>query len=227
MMNENLDRKVQVAKADVELSRGHLDRLDEIDNAVYQMCQVLTEDEDLPWSMEYIGEIADFAAELLVKCGYKVRFPCIVEEDGEEHIEEYVKLLGDEDCSNICKETPVYRYDMEYARRHNDISEYRKSLSANIACQRAIEKAISENYNANRLNAGAALEAIREEFRADRIEYVLANTVQLKNYDGRFGLSNKRWAANIDVCQDSSFEIDEVNPGLVDLLISHLRREHH
>lgn len=49
MMNENLDRKVQVAKADVELSRGHLDRLDEIDNAVYQMCQVLTEDEDLPW----------------------------------------------------------------------------------------------------------------------------------------------------------------------------------
>ena len=65
---------------------------DEIDNAVYQMCQVLTEDEDLPWGMEYIGEIADFAAELLVKCGYKVRFPCIVEEDGEEHIEEYVKL---------------------------------------------------------------------------------------------------------------------------------------
>ena len=92
MMNKNLDRKVQVAKADVELSRGHLDRLDEIDNAVYQMCQVLTEDADLPWSMEYIGEIADFAAELLVKCGYKVRFPCIVEEDSEEHIEEYVKL---------------------------------------------------------------------------------------------------------------------------------------
>lgn len=51
MMNENLDRKVQVAKADVELSRGHLDRLDEIDNAVYQMCQVLTEDEDLPWGV--------------------------------------------------------------------------------------------------------------------------------------------------------------------------------
>lgn len=92
MMNENLDRKVQVEKVDVELSRGHLDRLDEIDNAVYQMCQVLTEDEDLPWGMEYIGEIADFAAGLLVKCGYKVRFPCIVEEDSEEHIEEYVKL---------------------------------------------------------------------------------------------------------------------------------------
>lgn len=93
MMNENLDRKVQVAKADVELSRGHLDRLDEIDNAVYQMCQVLTEDEDLPWGMEYIGEIADFATGLLVKCGYNVRFPCIVEEeDSEEQIEEYVKL---------------------------------------------------------------------------------------------------------------------------------------
>ncbi len=42
--------------------------------------------------MEYIAEIADFAAGLLVKCGYKVRFPCIVEEDSEEHIEEYVKL---------------------------------------------------------------------------------------------------------------------------------------
>lgn len=218
MMNENLDREVQTEKAEVELSREHLDRLDEIDNAVYQMCQVLTEDEDLPWSMEYIGEIADFAAGLLVECGHKVRFPCIVEEDGEEHIEEYVKLSD--------KEIPAYRHDMEYARRNNGIPEYMKSLSVNITCQRAIEKAISENYNENRLDAGAVLEAILEEFNVDRIEYVLANTVQLKNYDGRFSLSNKRWAANIDVCKDSSFEIDEVNPGLVDLLISHFRKIH-
>lgn len=73
-----------------ELSDEQSVRCDEIYNAVYEMCKVVTGDEELEWDMYYIGEIAELAANMMVNRGYKVRFPAIVtEEDGTRHIEEY------------------------------------------------------------------------------------------------------------------------------------------
>ena len=75
---------------EVELGDKHIERIDEIDNAVYEMCKVLAENENLKWDMEYIGEIADFAASMLVKSGNRVRYPAVVtEEDGRQYIVEY------------------------------------------------------------------------------------------------------------------------------------------
>jgi len=76
---------------ELELNDAQIERVDEVENAVYKMCCVLTESPDLEWNMEYIGEIADFAAELLTKLGHRVRYPAVVTEaDGSQHIEEYV-----------------------------------------------------------------------------------------------------------------------------------------
>lgn len=73
-----------------ELTDEQVARIDEIHNAVYELCKVLTEDPELEWDMQYIGEIADCAAETMCKVGYKVRYPAIVsEEDGPDRIEEY------------------------------------------------------------------------------------------------------------------------------------------
>jgi len=77
---------------ELELNLEQLTRIDDIHNAVWKLCAVLTEDENLRWDMSYIGEIADLAAEVLVRDGHRVRYPAIVEdEDGTQHIEDYVE----------------------------------------------------------------------------------------------------------------------------------------
>lgn len=77
---------------ELSLSADHLDRLDEIDNAVYQCLLVLlgkTEDE-FPWDMHYIGEVTDGIVEFLIEQGHRIYRPAIViEEDGTQYIEEY------------------------------------------------------------------------------------------------------------------------------------------
>lgn len=50
----------------------------------------MAEDDDLQWNMEILGELADFAAELLTRHGSRVRYPAVVTEpDGGQYIEEY------------------------------------------------------------------------------------------------------------------------------------------
>lgn len=75
-----------------ELSDEQSARCDEIYNAVHEMCKVVAGDEELEWDMNYIGEIAELAADMMANRGYKVRFPAVVmEEDGSQRIEEYYK----------------------------------------------------------------------------------------------------------------------------------------
>ena len=75
---------------EVELSDRQSERVDEVYDAVYEMCKTLTENENLEWDMCFIGEIADFAANTLVLAGNKVRYPAVVtEEDGSQYIAEY------------------------------------------------------------------------------------------------------------------------------------------
>lgn len=73
-----------------ELSNEQSARCDEIYNAVYEMCKVVVEDENLEWDMYYLGEIAELAANMMVNKGYRVRFPAITEdENGKQYVEEY------------------------------------------------------------------------------------------------------------------------------------------
>lgn len=75
---------------EVEMTQEQLDRNDEIFDAVYEMCKILTENPDLEWDMSYIGDITDYAANTLVSHGNRVRFPAVVTDDkGSQHISEY------------------------------------------------------------------------------------------------------------------------------------------
>lgn len=75
---------------DIELSPAQVARNDEIYNAVYSLCCLMTENDNLEWDMSYIGQIADVAADLLTSKGNRVHFPSIVaDEDGNLHVEEY------------------------------------------------------------------------------------------------------------------------------------------
>ena len=78
------------AEKEIELSDEDIRRIDEVHNAVYDLCRILAESE-IEWDMSYIGEIADFAAEVLTKHGFPVRYPAIVynDEGKPDHIEQY------------------------------------------------------------------------------------------------------------------------------------------
>lgn len=72
----------------VEFTDIQLDRIDEVLNATFDLCRVLTENENLEWNMSFIGEIADVACDILVNHGFHVRYPAIVKtEDGEKVVD--------------------------------------------------------------------------------------------------------------------------------------------
>ena len=99
------------------------------------------------------------------------------------------------------KQIPVYRQTGMYAREHGELEQFRQSNVANIACRAAIEKAITENFDGMRLRADAA-EPVLSEFGSERVMFVLANTVQHKDWDGRFSRENKAWAAAFSIEPD-------------------------
>ena len=75
-----------------EVTSAQTERLDEIDNAVYQtILAFLNKSEDeFPWDMYYIGEVAECIEETLLSMGQRVHRPVIVTgKDGISRIEEY------------------------------------------------------------------------------------------------------------------------------------------
>ena len=131
------------------------------------------------------------------------------------------------------KDAPLYLHDAAYAREHDELPQYRQSCEANIACKTAIEKAIYANYEDNRLNSSAILEAVRAEFSMERIQYVLANTVRVMRWDARIRPENREWAQKIQIVPNFDtrgndyncyFMLAQAHPGLVNQLVSHFRR---
>ena len=72
------------------------DRIDEIYNACYEFCQVLTEKSDLEWSMYSIGEIVETACRMILidpALGIdRIYFPAYIDNQcyGENTIQDYI-----------------------------------------------------------------------------------------------------------------------------------------
>ena len=144
------------------------------------------------------------------------------------------QVLKAEEQRKTLLATPVYKYPGSYARENNELELYRASHKANIACRDAIDAAIRDNYNDNRLSVNAVKQVV-SEFGYDRTLYVLANTVREKEWDGRFDQRNKEWARTIPIFEDQNgfgdnrnreFVVDRSHPGLVDLFVTQARREY-
>ena len=124
-------------------------------------------------------------------------------------------------------EVPVYRETANYAYEAGELDMYRASRDANMACKEAIEQAISDNFSNNHLSTEAAVTSVFDQFSPERVQYVLANTIQHKDHDGRIHQSLKDWAKEIEICPDdaNSFIVDKVNPGLVSLFVTEVNRQ--
>ena len=127
---------------------------------------------------------------------------------------------------------PVYRRTADYAREAGGRDEYRASYQENVKCKQAIEKAISLDYDGQYLNDNAIL-TVLDAFGPERLSWVLANTITMKEHDGRFSRSNKAWAQamNIPIDRDGfgslrnwSYTV-ESHPAILDLYTTLLRKE--
>ena len=66
------------------------------------------------------------------------------------------------------------------------------------------------------------------QFPVERIRYVLAATVQQKDWDGRISDDNKVWAKGIPVADEQNrcqFVVDQCHLGLTDLFVKRFREE--
>ena len=146
-------------------------------------------------------------------------------------------IMERNDIQKISSETaniPVYKQSAEYAIEHDELPAYRESFRVNMACRDALESAIHESYHDYCLDTGKAAAQVAAQFGMERVAYVLANTVRAFDHDGRISRDNKAWAQTVPVCTDADewghersryFLVSQVNPGLVNLLVSRVREE--
>ncbi len=143
----------------------------------------------------------------------------------EREFDEYIAFT---EGVGVYSETPE-----EYLCRKETLDELLSVLARCTDTQVAIEAAIREHYRDNRLDSKAA-EQVIEAFGLERTMYVLANTVQQKDWDGRFSPRNKEWAKTIPIHanpdawradRNCQFVVDS-HPGLTDIFLETVRREH-
>ena len=125
---------------------------------------------------------------------------------------------------------PLYRQTADYARERGELESFRRSNVANIACRAAIEEAIRDGFDGMRLQAGIA-ERVLQAFGAERVLYVLANSVQQKAWDGRFSPDNVAWARTFPIPEGGTMGWDhrsrfavQSHPAVLDGFISLARK---
>ena len=187
------------------------------------------ETKELKGSLETIRKTA---AEMIDSIDAKLKV--LLAEKTQEQTQDVLETVKEEKPSYL--DVPVYRETANYAYEAGELDMYRASRDANIACSEAIEQAISDNYADYRLATRVAVETVLEQFSEERVQYVLANTVQHNLHDGRYHSENKDWAGKIPVCKENSesFIISQAHPGLVNLFINQFKdllpkevQEHH
>lgn len=128
---------------------------------------------------------------------------------------------------------PVYPYGQDYAAEHREMEQYYESETLNIACRDAIRHAIAQYYKDNILGEEAVHQVVTQ-FGAARTQFVLANTIQYKDWDGRISRRNKAWANQVQILPDNNtygtnmrlrYVIDS-NAGLTDTFTNIFRREY-
>lgn len=195
--------------------------------------------EDILLSLEY-HDLSDAQADALMKSPSPL---ADVFQDFEKRETDHMETIWDcmesradtllEEQRRTLRETPLYPHPASFAREHGELEQYRASNRANIACKKAIEAAIREHYHDNQLDSQAAAQVV-DAFGLDRTLFVLANTVQQKDWDARFSPGNKEWAKAIPIQKNpdawgadrnTQFVVNS-HSGLTNLFLSTVRQEY-
>ena len=192
--------------------------------------------EDIVMAMEEL-ELTDAQAQALLESPSPLadvyRYFEKLETGYMDAIRDSIENRADDACraQEELRTAPLYPHSAAYASQHGEMAQYNRSYQANSACKEAIEQTISAHYAENRLDTEAAVKDVLEKFGAERVQFILANTIQHKNRDGRISQDNKVWAKTIPMPEDSGTSrhcaylvVDGVNPGLTDLFTRQARK---
>ena len=126
----------------------------------------------------------------------------------------------------MTNDTYLYPYSSAEARNRNELSLWRESHKANIACRNAIEDAIRQNFDGMHLDKNC-ITPVLEEYGYKRTAWVLANTLHELKWDGRFGHANKQWAERTCIPKDINHNSDFVvrsHPAVLDGFVTFYRK---
>ena len=192
--------------------------------------------EDIVMAMEEL-ELTDAQAQALLESPSPLadayRYFEKLETGYMDMIRDSIESRADDVCraQKELRTAPLYPHSASYASQHGEMTQYNLSYQANSACKEAIEQAINAHYAENRLDTEAAVKDVLEKFGAERVQFILANTIQHKNHDGRISQDNKAWAKTVPMPEDSGASrhcaylvVDGVNPGLTDLFTRQARK---
>ena len=152
-----------------------------------------------------------------------------VETDHMDVVRDCIEIRADDVCKaqEELRSAPLYLHSAAYASEHGETAQYHLSYQANLACKEAVEQAINSNYGDNRLDTDSAVKAVLEMFGPERVQFILANTIQHKDRDRRISGDNKAWAKTVPIPEDGESRylvVDKVNPGLTDLFTRKARK---
>ncbi len=89
----------------------------------------------------------------------------------------------------------VYPYDYETADKRMEASYYHTSKKLNEECACAIDAAISAScYKMNPYNLELAAMIVISKYGFERVNTVFAHAMQEHEQDGRYSITNKKWA---------------------------------
>lgn len=123
------------------------------------------------------------------------------------------------------RNTPIYLQSAAYALKHEEADAYRVSHQANVACRYAIEEAINNHYRDNRLDVSCAKDIVAA-FGMERVQTVLASTIQAVDWDGRISDANKAWAKSYPIPDEvgREYHVNGCHRGLTDLFCTEVRK---
>lgn len=96
---------------------------------------------------------------------------------------------------------PLYKFSFSEAKRNGETESYMESLRENIRCRDFLDNEIREKFDGMRLPTECAENAIKE-FGYDRTMWVIANTTNERQGDGRFHRGNREWAKHFHIPDD-------------------------
>ena len=133
--------------------------------------------------------------------------------------------------NDIKTAVPFYTKDYNEAKASDEMDLYFANINENRACRDAIDAAIGNNYDNNRLNSKAALDSVLQNYTLDRVAHVIAVRMCRSDKDIRISRENRQWAAEqtadmSDIAQKAARDYQLTShPGLIDIFADSVRDE--
>lgn len=230
MTNEELNTKLYEKLFDEqEAYKGWL--LTQPPDEILKHAYEYTLREDIVLALEYMDLSSERAAALLESPSPLAELFKDFEEIETNHMDDVrdcIEKRADKEIEKqreALREFPVYLSSATFARENGELDIYRASHRANVDCKTAIEDAISRYYADNRLDTSACVQTVADRFGMERIAFVLASTVQTKDWDGRISDSNKEWAKGFPALGKHEYVCSQAHPGLINLFVNRFRKE--